>query len=57
MSDISIRITDNIDLVLEAAQEQILKSLTITGMTAEGYAKELCPQDTGRLQSSITNKA
>lgn len=56
MSDITIAITDNSDQVLAEFQQQILKALTITGMTAEGYAKELCPHDTGRLRSSITNQ-
>lgn len=37
---------------LEKICERILESI---GTTAEGYAKKLCPVDTGRLRNSITH--
>lgn len=49
-----IEITDNSKEVLAALQEQMQKALTICGITAEGYAKKLCPVDTGLLRNSIT---
>ena len=33
----------------------IAKALTMIGQQAEGYAKLICPVDTGRLRNSITN--
>ena len=42
--------------VQEAFDRQIEKALTIIGLTAERYAVEACPKDTGRLQGSITHK-
>ena len=42
--------------VQEAFDNQIEKALTIIGLTAERYAVEACPKNTGRLQGSITHK-
>lgn len=42
--------------VESAYESQIEKALTIIGLTAERYAVEACPKDTGRLQGSITHK-
>ena len=53
----NVKITDNSDKIkaeLAARTDAILEAL---GMTAEGYAKENCPVDTGRLRNSITHKA
>lgn len=52
---IDVEITDNTDAFLNALPEQIDAALTAIGLTAESYAKELCPVDTGRLRNSITN--
>ena len=41
---------------LDALPEQIEQALIAIGMTAETYAKELCPVDTGRLRNSITHE-
>ena len=49
-------VIDNSDLVKQASQEQINKALKAVALTAEGYAKQECPVDTGRLRSSITNE-
>lgn len=41
---------------LDAIPEQIEQALIAIGMTAETYAKQLCPVDTGRLRNSITHE-
>lgn len=47
---------NNIDKVLEEMKDQVNIALAAIGETAEGYAKDNCPVDTGRLRNSITNK-
>lgn len=42
--------------VQDAFDNQIEKALTIIGLTAERYAVEACPKDTGRLANSITHQ-
>lgn len=51
-----VKITDNSDLVLEEFQSACLRSLERCGLKAEGYAKDLCPVDTGNLKNSISHK-
>lgn len=46
---------DNIDLVVNGINDAVLRALEKIGMTAEGYAKDLCPVDTGNLRNSITH--
>lgn len=41
-------VADAIDQALAAALEEV-------GLAAEGFAKRLCPVDTGRLRNSITH--
>lgn len=53
MSD--IKITDNSPLVMAALERAIENGLEAIGMTAETYAKEDCPVDTGRLRNSIAH--
>lgn len=55
MNEIEIKFEDNSEEVIEEFEKAILKSLEICGMTAEGYAKKLCPVDTGLLRNSITH--
>lgn len=50
-------IKDNSDEFLKALPEQIEQALTAIGLTAESYAKQECPVDTGRLRNSITHAA
>ena len=50
-----IKFTDNSKEVLEAMQQAALRALEKCGLTAEGYAKKLCPVDTGNLRNSITH--
>ena len=53
----SIRIeVDNTDAVIRASRDQIKKALEECGLTAERYAKEKCPVDTGNLRNSITHQ-
>lgn len=41
--------------VLKAMEQSIDSSLEVVGLVAEGYAKRLCPVDTGRLRNSISH--
>lgn len=50
-----IEITDNSQLVKDEMQWAALRALEICGLTAEGYAKPLCPVVTGNLRNSITH--
>ena len=51
-----IQFTDNSQAVLNALKNQIEQGLIAVGETAEGYAKEGAPVDTGRLRNDITYK-
>lgn len=51
-----IEITDNSRLVKEEFEAACLRALEKCGLTAEGYAKLLCPVDTGNLRNSITHQ-
>lgn len=51
-----VRITDNSGMVLEAFRAACLRALERCGSEAEGYAKDLCPVDTGNLRNSISHK-
>lgn len=42
--------------ILDALPEQIEQALIAIGLTAETYAKQECPVDTGRLRNSITHE-
>lgn len=53
---IHIALTDNSGLVREEMQSACLRALEKCGLTAEGYAKRLCPVDTGNLRNSITHQ-
>lgn len=51
----NIKFTDNSEEVLAAMQQAAVRALEKCGLTAEGYAKKLCPVDTGNLRNSITH--
>ncbi len=55
MSGTSIKLTDNSNLFINAKDDAIERALEVIGLKAEGYAKILCPVDTGRLRNSITH--
>ena len=52
---IEVQITDNSDKVLDEMNMQVFRALMAIGQEAEGYAKDNCPVDTGRLRNSIAN--
>lgn len=53
MSDVDF--TDNSSEVTDEFGVKIQKALEKIGLVAEGYAKRLCPRDTGRLLNSISH--
>lgn len=54
--DVTVNITDNSGQVVEALQDACVRALEKCGLTGEGYAKMLCPVDTGHLRNSITHR-
>lgn len=50
-----IKLTDNTQDFINATHEQRARALEAVGLLAEGYAKMLCPVDTGNLRNSITH--
>lgn len=46
---------DNTDAVMGRINDALTRALEIIGGKAEGYAKALCPVDTGALRNSITH--
>lgn len=46
---------DHSDEVLSALDASLACGLEKCGLVAEGYAKKLCPVDTGNLRNSITH--
>ena len=51
----NVKLTDNTKLIKNATDQQIEAALEAIGLKVEGYAKLLCPVDTGRLRNSITH--
>lgn len=51
------KFTDNSKEFIEAKDKAIAAALEAIGLTAEGYAKNECPVDTGRLRNSISHTA
>lgn len=51
----SIEIQDNSKEVSAEIKAALLRGLEKCGLVAEGYAKKLCPVDTGNLRNSITH--
>lgn len=52
---IHIDLTDHSGLVREEFEAACVRALEKCGLAAEGYAKTLCPVDTGNLRNSITH--
>lgn len=46
---------DHSDEVLSALEAALARGLEKCGLVGEGYAKKLCPVDTGNLRNSITH--
>lgn len=51
----NIEITDNSGLAIEELRTACVRALEKCGLVGEGYAKQLCPVDTGNLRNSITH--
>ena len=51
----NVEITDNSKEFSGAIHAALLRWLEKIGLVAEGYAKKLCPVDTGNLRNSITH--
>ena len=51
----NIKINDHTAEVRAAMDKAIDKALEMCGLKAEGYAKMICPVDTGNLRNSITH--
>ena len=52
----SVEFTDNSAEVISAKNSAVERALEAIGLQAEGYAKMLCPVDTGRLKNSIIHR-
>ena len=50
-----VTLDDHNDEVLSALDAALARGLEKCGLVAEGYAKKLCPVDTGNLRNSITH--
>lgn len=55
MIDLSVDMQSNADLFKNALSDQVAQALEAIGLTAEGYAVDLCPVVTGRLRNSISH--
>lgn len=53
---ITIDLTDHSAEVLAELKSAAVRALEKCGLVAEGYAKQLCPVDTGNLRNSITHQ-
>ena len=51
----SVEFKDNSSEVKSEFVKALLRGLEKCGLVAEGYAKKLCPVDTGNLRNSITH--
>lgn len=52
----NVEFTDNSDEIEDALRSSLLRALEKIGLAAEGFAKKLCPVDTGNLRNSITHE-
>lgn len=52
----NVLFTDNSKAILDAMDDALVRALERCGMQGEGYAKDLCPVDTGNLRNSINHK-
>lgn len=53
--EVRVQVNDNSGNVRQALANAISPALEAIGLTAEAYAKLLCPVDTGRLRNSISH--
>lgn len=50
-----VKVESHIPEIKDAARNAVERALEAVGLQAEGYAKMLCPVDTGNLRNSITH--
>lgn len=55
MYDVMDIVNDNTDEWKAAFEQAVARGLEEVGLVAEGYAKAICPVDTGRFRNSITH--
>lgn len=48
-------VKDNSDEFRDGLDAALTRALEKVGLVAEGYAKRMCPVDTGRLRNSVTH--
>lgn len=46
---------NNTEIVTQGLHDGVIQALEMIGLACEGFAKRLCPVDTGRLRNSITH--
>lgn len=51
---IKVEYTGNSDEIMAEMRRRAVRGLTACGLAGEGYAKKLCPVDTGTLRNSIS---
>ena len=56
MADVEYEYVDNSEEIADKIKAAIQRALKRIGMQAEGFAKKLCPVDTGGLRNSINHK-
>ena len=56
MAGMNVVVESHLGEFKDALEEQIEQALIAIGLTAETYAKDGCPVDTGRLRNSITHE-
>lgn len=56
MANFDFTVKDNSAAVIAAVNEKVALALGLMGEVVEGYAKEDCPVDTGRLRNSLTHE-
>ena len=54
--EMKVTIDDNTAKIMAIVASETKTILKAIGTTAEGYAKQECPVNTGRLRNSITNQ-
>lgn len=51
----SVKLNDNSAQIKGMMEQAVERALEAIGLQAEGYAKRLCPVDTGNLRNSISH--
>ncbi len=54
-TSVTIKLTSKKDEAIKASEAAVILGLEMIGTEGEGFAKEECPVDTGRLRASITH--